>query len=327
MLKKIIEMEKLVAMRIEYDPYLMQDVVFQEVKRREKGGDFGLFGEYHEHADPIYERFPIEEREREFRKLHKRFFLKLGFGEVIDKALEMFPEIRSKLEAVIVSTAITKRDEGADLGNDFKYVGIKIQVERFLDPPDLKKYLRHELMHVSDMIDDHFRYEYRERLNVSSAAEENIIRDRYSILWDIYIDSRLTREGKETVSDKDGRYREFEGLYQKIPHALQIAVFNDLWQMEKLTHNQIFEMAEDTAKLLQRLDIHPLKEGVSDSEKILLPGSLCPLCRFPTYNFVDGLGRLDENVIKLIKEEYPGWGVEEGACERCIEAYEVRERQ
>ncbi len=87
--------------------------------------------------------------------LYKRFFLKLGFGEVIDKALEMFPELGGKLEAAIVSEAITERDEGADLSNDLKNVGIKIQVERFLDPPDLRKYLRHELMHASDMLDDH----------------------------------------------------------------------------------------------------------------------------------------------------------------------------
>ncbi len=314
--------------KIEYDPHLMQDVVLQEVERREKDGDSSLFKDYHKLTDPIYEEFSIGEREAEFDRVHEQFFLRLGFGEVMNEALKEFPALSGKVEAVVVGKAMTKHNERADLSQDFKSIGIKILVERFLDPHNLQKLLRHELMHVSDMLDRQFRHEYREMLNVSFPAEENIIRDRYRVLWDIYIDSRLIRAGKKTVSDKHGRYQEFEALYYKIPNASRMAIFDGLWQMEMLTHDQILEMAVDTGVLLQRLGAHPGTIETLDKEVLskstLLLGSLCPLCRFPTFNWVDDLDQFDKNVIELIQEDYPHWTVENGACGQCVEGYEVR---
>lgn len=314
-------------MKVVYDPSLMQEVVFQEMTRREKDGDLRLYREYHELADSIYEEFSIEQREEEFEKLSDRLFLQLGFGAVIDKALAEFPGLEIKVEAVVVGKTIIERDEGADLSKDLKCVGIKIPAERFLALPDLRRRLRHELMHVSDMLDNHFGYEYRAKLNVSSAGEENLIKDRYSLFWDIYIESRLSRENKESVSDKDGRFREFAILYRKLPPAQQTVLFESIWKMEKLTHDQILEMAGDTAKLLQRFDIQLDIEGVLEQEKILLPGSPCPLCRFPTYNWDEGSGRVEENIIKRITEDYPDWKAGDGVCERCIEGYQAIEKE
>ncbi len=318
-------------MIIEYDSFLIEEVVFQEVKRRERTSDFNLFETYHRQANPIYEKFSLAEREAKFEKLHKRLFLKLGFGKICDETIAEVHGLRSKIEAVIIRKAITEREEEADLSKDLKSIGIKILIKRFLNPSDLQKLLRHELKHVSDMLDKQFGYESREKLIVYSPEEENIIRDRYRILWDIYIDSRLIREGKKTISDKHGRYQEFEAYYQKIPDSHRISIFENIWQGEKLTHDQILEMAKDTGKLMLRFGAHLSTGEVPDLEllkkKIKLPGSLCPLCRFPTYNSIDEIDRLDESVIKLIQEDYSDWQAEEGACERCIESYALKEGQ
>lgn len=314
--------------KIKYDPQLMEELVSQELKRREQAGDFDLFEAYHRLANLIYEKSGVEERGSEFEKLDKQFFLKLGFGEPFDKVFNEFSELMSKVEAALVRKAITNRDEGADLSNNLKSIGIKILVERFRNLPSLPKLLRHELMHVSDMLDEQFGYKYRERLNVYSPMEENIIRSRYKLLWDIHIDSRLIRGGKETVSGKESRFREFESFYRNISGSYRITIFESLWQMETLTHNQILEMSRDINKLLYRFVTNVRREEIHDAEflktKILLPGLLCPLCRFPTYNWINNFDQHDENLIKLIKEDYPSWRAEEGACERCYDSYEVK---
>jgi len=299
----------------------MEDVVLLEMKRREEKGDLSLFHKYHKLADLIYEEFPIEDREREFNKLHEGLYLQLGFGEVISKALREFPEL-GKVGEIFIGKATPSHEEGADLDKDLKSIGIKVRLHRFLDTTSLQKYLRHELMHIRDMLSEDFKYKYEERLSGISSMEENIIRNRYKVIWDIYVDSRLIRGGKETISDKEGRWREFEVLYQKIPYHQRKAIFENLWEENALTHSKILEIAKDTHKLLERVE-EPSEEGLQGREETaLLPGSLCPLCRFPTFTWVDGTEL--EEFIRLIKEDFPGWEKDIGACERCIEAYEVR---
>jgi hypothetical protein len=62
-----------------------------------------------------------------------------------------------------------------------------------------------------------------------------------------------------------------------------------------------------------------------DREYIHLPGSPCPLCKFPTYNWVDDPESIcDEMVIEAVKIDFPGWESKDGACDRCIEVYELR---
>ncbi len=48
-------------MKIQYEPRLAEEVVFQEVRRREEQGDFDLFKKYHDEADVIYEEYPYRQ--------------------------------------------------------------------------------------------------------------------------------------------------------------------------------------------------------------------------------------------------------------------------
>ena len=58
---------------------------------------------------------------------------------------------------------------------------------------------------------------------------------------------------------------------------------------------------------------------------IHLPGSPCPLCKFPTYNWVDDPESIcDEMVIEAIQIDFPDWESKDGGCDRCIEVYELR---
>lgn len=301
-------------MRVHYDPALVEEVISREVKRREEEGDLRFFREYHALADPIYERFPPDAREAEFGKLHQKLFLQWGFGEVLAKALEEHPELK-EVEEVFVGKAVTRREEGADLSRDRRRVGILVCPERFFDPQGLLRYLRHELQHVADLLDPALGYTSLEGFPAASPAEANLLKDRYRAIWAISIDGRLKRMGKETAASKEERWREFEALYQKIPYAQRLAIFESLWGAGRLTHGEILAMAKDPAMLLKRADEAAINSQLST---LRLPGSPCPLCRFPTYSWVE---ELDEVVIGLIRRDFPEWEPEEGACGRCVEVY------
>ena len=56
-------------MRLEFDPSLIEEVIFGELKAREAKGDFAFTLEYHSCIDPVYENFPLEERPSQFKKI------------------------------------------------------------------------------------------------------------------------------------------------------------------------------------------------------------------------------------------------------------------
>jgi len=313
-------------MKIEFDPNLIEEVIFQELKAREEKGDFSLTGEYHSITDTVYENFPLDERPAQFKKIEWDFFKKLGFPEVIKEIFGEFPELETKVAGGVVIKALNPFDEGSNLTKGpseeaaRKRVTIKVLPERFQDTEYLKRLTRHELMHVADMVSESFGYR-DERLGCNP-MEESIIRERYSTFWDIFVDSRLIRGGKETISNREGRYQEFESLYKKTPAEVKSAIFDVLWQDERLTHDRILELSKDVNKVMKIAEGLPIKQ-IQKTKKMLLPGAQCPLCQFRTYHWVDNIEQ-EPSLVEAIKKDFPEWEPEEGACERCVEVYKVR---
>lgn len=313
-------------MKIEFDPNLIEEVIFWELKAREGKGDFSLTNEYHSLADPVYENFPLDERPAQFKKIEWDFFKKLGFLEVVKEIFAEFPELEGKVIGGVLIKAQNLFDEGSNLtkgpseGASKKRIAIKVLPERFQDIAYLKRLMRHELMHVSDMVSESFGYR-DERLGCNP-MEESIIRERYSTFWDIFVDSRLIRKGKETISDKESRNLEFDSLYKKIPVEVKAAIFDVLWHDEQLTHERILELSKDVNKVMKIAEGLPVKH-VEKTKKTLLPGAQCPLCQFRTYHWVDNIEK-EPALVELIKVDFPDWEPEDGACERCVEAYKVR---
>jgi hypothetical protein len=313
-------------MKIEFDPNLIEEVIFRELRVREEKGDFSLTNEYHSLTDPVYENFPLDERPAQFKRIEWDFFKKLGFSGIIKEVFDEFPGLEGKVAGGVVIKALNHFDEGANLTKgpsdevSKKRAAIKVLPERFQDVAYLKKIVRHELMHVIDMVDESFGYR-DERLGCNP-MEESIIRERYSTFWDIFVDSRLIRKGKETVSDKEGRKGEFVLLYKQIPFEVKAAIFDVLWQDAQLTHDRILELSKDVNKVMKIAEGLPIKR-VEKTKKTLLPGAQCPLCQFRTYHWVDNLEQ-EPYLVDAIKKDFPEWGPEDGACERCIEVYRVR---
>ncbi|MFQ5443120.1 MAG: hypothetical protein ACE5EK_00760 [Nitrospinales bacterium] len=380
-------------MKINYSPQLMEESVFRHLNHLERSGMRADYDEYHSLADPIYE-LPEDDREEEFAKVNKLFFLeKLELGDIVLRALEacglipkrqMIPEkavlaapsgeteespeeekkegenlpavaegslpeageetpaddedevrydldrsFEEKIKELMVKRAINKVDEGSNVLNrvtGLPVIEMRVLASRFANPEEtneLESFLIHEFMHARDMMDPEFDYE--DAFIPGNPSVRNLITARFRLLWNVYVDSRLARKNIRSVLTKEARFREFDNYYRKIPDQQRRAIFEGLWNCEKLTHEELLSMATDLETLINQFIDYTDEFTEEDREYIHLQGSPCPLCKFPTYNWVDDPESIcDEMVIEAIKIDFQDWESKDGACDRCIEVYELR---
>ena len=138
------------------------------------------------------------------------------------------------------------------------------------------------------------------------------------------MDARLARDGIVSAMPKEARYREFDNFYRKVPDKQRRGIFEGIWQTEKFTHEELLSMATDLESLMSKY-VDDSEIGEEERDYIHLQGSPCPLCKFPTYNWVDDPESIcDEMVIEAIQIDFPDWESKDGGCDRCIEVYELR---
>lgn len=234
-----------------------------------------------------------------------------------------------KIKEVIVKRAINKVDEGSNVLNRISgipVIEVRLLASRFASPDEsseLESFLIHELMHAKDMVDPDFDYE--DSFIPGNPSVKNLITARFRLLWNIYVDARLARKEIRSVMSREARYREFDNYYRKIPDKQRRGIFEGLWRTEKFTHEELLSMATDLETLMSKYVEYDESFTEEDREYIHLPGSPCPLCKFPTYNWVDDPESIcDEMVIEAIKIDFPDWESKDGACDRCVEVYELR---
>ena len=315
-----------------YDAKLTEAVVRQEVDKRERKGDLSLMEEYHKEVDPIYDIDDVIDREEEFDKLYEKFFLSnLGYGKVIKEVFDEFPFLNEKISDVYINMDLMREEanlmkKDPDEPGNLRKIKFKMRPEIFGDTNELRKSIRHELMHVKDMLDDDYGYDIRVPAGLNT-TEENFVRDRYKILWDIYIDSRLIKEGRETMETKEKRFAWFSGIYRKLPNEQKVVMFDNFWNKEKITHKEMLDMATDMMKAVPLLGGDASDAELEKEKQSYWSGRQCPLCKFPTHKWskdINPEGANGEKAKKLqnaIKADFPKWTAEEGVCERCAELY------
>ena len=230
--------------------------------------------------------------------------------------------------AVAIKRAINKVDEGSNVlsrTSNKPLIEMRILASRFSNPEEaqeLDAFLIHELMHAKDMVDPEFDYE--DSFIPGNPSVKNLITARFRLLWNVYVDSRLERLGVVSVLSKQARFREFDNFYRKIPEKQRKGIFEGLWRAEMFTHEELLSMATDLDTLMSKyVDTDELAD--EERDYIHLQGSPCPLCKFPTYNWVDDPESIcDEMVIEAIQIDFPDWESKDGACDRCVEVYELR---
>lgn len=308
-----------------YDSQLVDDTVYKGLAEREKNGDLTLYNEYHEKRNVIYD-IDQELRPKKFRELDNDFFNRLGYDSILSEALGEYPDIKEKIEEVHVRRATTRQNEGSNIVDRGRKVIIRLYPELFIEGKQIRKVMRHELMHVSDMVDERFGYKV-ESLH-PSPMEDRIINDKYRLFWDIAVDGRLERDGKETVASKEDRKKEFDSTFAKIPKDTRDIIFDKIWCGEvPITHDKVVELAKDVNKLLalavgtRSKDLDEIKEETQKSGP--LPGTTCALCGFPSYDWIEEIGN-DEEIVNIIRQDFPDWSINDGICSRCSEYYKIK---
>lgn len=322
--------------KIEYDPRLTEEVVSKKIKDLEQEGNMRIPDSFRAACDPIYDKYPIADRddidfEDAFRGIYLRFFKILGYEDIVQSALSEYPVIDEKVGEIIVKVCYAVEKEEANLAKrkiedpergELAVIILQITSPRFFEKEGLKIFLRHELMHVTDILDPVFCYD-NNPLGVTP-SEECIIKNHYALIWDIYIDQRLVKSERVNPQIKDERRAEFDTTYRSIQEDDRISIFEGLWQIEGLTHPQILACAKNPTGLLEyRAALSPeqiARQKQDKKKKIHLPGMLCPLCKFPTHRWKEEESILKE-VIEKIKEDAPNWDPSDGICERCDEVY------
>lgn len=297
-------------LKVLYHPDLVQDVVFVEIKKKE-GTE--VYDEYYKLANDIYEG-EDDNRGKKFRKLDITFFHRLGLHKTINEVLSEFPEFEEKINTFYVWKARTIHDAGSDLASDGIEAFLKLFPEDFDDISLLVAMLRHESMHISNMLDNDFGYK-NGRLATSS-LQENVVKDRYRVLWDIFIDSRLEKLRKEMPNIKEERFQEFHALFKSVVPGKEREIFEKLWSANNFTHERLRELANEPGLVAAYVGV---EVNIKDAEGPL-PGHPCPLCTFPTQKWAKQDVIIKE-VVELVRQDLAGWESDHGICETCYDYY------
>src|SRR5437899_12382955 len=89
-------------MELRFRRSLIQEVIDAFIEKTEREGDPTFYKEFHELADPIYENFPLDDREPEFQKLYQYLFGHWGIEDIIDNAFSEFTELKGRIGITLV---------------------------------------------------------------------------------------------------------------------------------------------------------------------------------------------------------------------------------
>jgi hypothetical protein len=203
-------------------------------------------------------------------------------------------------------------------------VVIRLDPQRVLDGDSLLPFLRHELLHIADMLDPVFGYEPRLPRAELGPAHERLLQDRYRVLWDTYIDGRLCRHGRATVLARDGRLQEFARTFPMLGDGAG-ETFTRFFDGTCLTHANLVTFAVNPANVSGSAPFNRFP----DSPVLQVgprAGQRCPLCGFPTHSFAGNPDRLPAEIVDRIQADFPTWSPSRGLCRQCSDLYHSRAR-
>ncbi|MBI4659839.1 MAG: hypothetical protein HY735_13445 [Verrucomicrobia bacterium] len=298
-------------MQLLFDDELIESVVFLCASGKSPGVASLQIRRFHAERERAYSVLDPDERNAAFSRIHRAWFREWGVEQCLLSALAEFPILEKSVHAAAFRTARRKNEEGAELyvnAAGERHAIVAVRSERFADRQSLLAFLRHELMHVSDMVAPAFGYSREMGEAGQTASQLRVVRERYRLLWDITIDGRLTRSNRCTVAAFEERRSEFDRAYGFLDAAKRSAVFDSHWNAVQPRHRDLILLASDPRRL--------------NASNLPVPGAPCPLCDFATFEWAE-LRALKSETANAIQKDFPGWTVEQGACFRCAEIYEA----
>lgn len=267
--------------------------------------------------DHLYGQVDPDRREADFRAFHMRWFAHLGLHRVIEDIVAPRADILNRVAGCRVSRALIGRDEGADLLDPSPAtvrvdarptLALRLRPPTLLEPARLGTFLAHELMHVADMLDPAFDYQRALPPSDDGPSSDNILRDRYRVLWDVTIDGRLARRGLADARARETRRQEFAATFAMLGDEGP-RLFDDWFDQVAPTHRGLVAFAQA-----------PNGAGSANPAD----SGRCPLCHFPVSALDARPEGLSEAAEAIVRDEYPAWSPDQGLCAQCLDLYEAR---
>ena len=293
-------------MHLRYDDDFIESAVFIAASGRRAGVPMMQIRRFHSERERCYNILDPDDRNAAFFKLHLDWFREWGLEKLLLDLFHEYPLLLPALNLLAFRKVKVKKDEGAELyvsAENGRTAVVALRPDRFEKDDLVVRFLRHEFMHLSDMVDPAFGYSPDLHARGVIPTQQRIARERYRLLWDITIDGRLARAPEE------GHHRALlDRAYSFWPEQKRREVFAELWANQAPKHEQLLALASDP---------RDLSHGHQP-----LPGASCPLCGFPTFDWADAAA-LSAKTRAAIEPQFPGWAAAQGVCNRCVEIYEL----
>lgn len=298
-------------MQPHYESDLVEAAVFRWTKRRDTVVAPLQLARFHRERDRLYRILDPDERDAAFARLHLEWFREWGLDRQLTIVLAEFPVLSNHLDRLAVRQARSPAEEGAELyvNDQGQRTGVlALRPSRFEPDPGSLPFLRHELSHLSDMVDPGFGYSPDLELAERDPARQRLARERYRLVWDITIDGRITAAGHPPPTPIEAHAAAFAGAYPFWSADRRAEAFARLWNHPAPRHDHLQALISDPRGLR--------------STRGPAPGGSCGLCGFPTFDWADAT-LLPEAILTRIRTEFPTWAIEEALCRRCLETYEA----
>lgn len=297
-------------MHLRYDDDFLEAAVFLAASGKRGGVPPLQIRRYHRERERCYDVLDPDARNAAFFNLHLDWFREWRLEELLLGLLKEYPLLPHALTTLAFRKVRMKKDEAAELyvsAENGRSAVVGMRPERFERDEAVAAFLRHEFMHLNDMVDPAFGYSPVLNLPGLNPTQQRITRERYRVLWDITIDGRLFRAGR-SASQHDHHLAIFNRAFSFWCEARRAQVFEAHWNDAAPRHQNLLALAADPRDL-------------SHSEAPL-PGSLCPLCQFPTFDWA-AENILTSELRDRLQQRFPHWSADQGVCKRCVEVYEL----
>ncbi|MCZ7646163.1 MAG: hypothetical protein M5U26_12890 [Planctomycetota bacterium] len=297
-----------------FDPRLMEEAVFLALREPHRQCEARR---YHASRERLYALEDMEKRERSFQELHVHAFGELKLEHPLAALLNEIPVLR-RLGRLNVQAVGLHKEEGADLYDGAQGVTalLKLCPETLVAPDKLVRRMRPELEHLADMLDPGFQYDPQYELAGQTSAQENLIRDRFALLWDLRIEARLAVRGHATEPSHFRLRQRFEKLFgRSSAWSETFARIFDGNDLQRRTQGDLFHFAHEPGAWLRNLGLGD-GAGFSNSRP-------CPVCGFPSTVWAPNPERLSHGAQEYLRTRLPQWSPEQGLCEQCEEMLTV----
>lgn len=294
---------------VRYHPELIEQAVLLAV-RRDTSTEIGL----HHEIDPLFELPQDDNREERFRDVFVEWFRRLELDQFVDEALLHFPKIVEQVAEAVVRATPRRKSEGAELfvrnGPDGcrRTLAVQLLPESLVEPDGVRDAMLRELQHAEDMLDEAFGYKPASIDGLPS--QQQVVRDRYGVLWNIRVEAALASRGLVVRSNESRLRSQFEQTFTLAGVAPPAEAFVSVWDRACVTHTQLLSWAADPRAWLHRANNRPTLEVLGDA---------CPACRFPTFDWFERSDSWDDEFVGKVRQSAPTWTPDDGICRQCAE--------